>query len=393
MISRKELSESVGKLNHIEVSAFLRKMGWQEVEIRKNAAIFQFSRDGRLWQANVPTRRGLRDYTSAMFEIVENLAEIYDKNEEQVLLELQYPVSDVVRIRLAGSDMRYGSISIEETLSLYQNTRLLVMASAMDMLSPRRHFTNSTDEVRKFLNSCRFGQTEVGSYVISLICPMMQNTGRQFTLFDNSFNEGSLTRRIMNKMITGADQVKRAINAGDLEALVYRDDKESQDGVSINFLKALQGLGIHREEHSVDLEVQWCPTVTENRASVQKVTLNHDYLAPINSVVTKWKSQVQNTKSYCGRIKGTSSEPNVDKRIDGVIKIVYFDENGQQGVADVRLGKSDYDRAMEAHRLGKFVFVKGKLTGQNKKKIDCQEFTVLKDNTVTPDMEFEYGLI
>jgi len=397
MIQNHALLDLAGKLNFISVAQFLREMNWKKVAEWKHCNVFQFTHKEQLWQVNIPNERELHDYNRAMRDVVVTLAEVYNKTEEQIFMELQNPSADILRIRLENDQNQSGSLSVEEAIQLYSNTRKLVTAAAMDVVCPRRHYTNYTNQVKEFVEKCRFGQTEVGSYVVSLICPITpfdeeENTTQKSLMDDKKISGNSFTRQVMNKIMTSAEMVRNSIGSGGLKEILYTEKaSENASGVSLNFIEALGGIGIYKNHCRMDLGVQWCSTVHSNRSSIDKISLTHDYFPSIKEVVDQWKKQSRSMDMYVGRIKKLASESDLQKRTQGIITLVFLDEKGTK-TADVTLSKEDYDRAVIAHRDGKYVKIYGEISGTKHKKIKCNNFSIIDDENYQINFN-EYGSI
>lgn len=85
------------------------------------------------------------------------------------------------------------------------------------------------DVVQKFLSDCRFGQTEIGSYVVSVVCPFAElNEGegyKQLSIFsDEEQCAESLTRKITNKVMKNI-------------TIVYLDENDKPKTVSVQLDK------------------------------------------------------------------------------------------------------------------------------------------------------------
>ena len=67
----------------------------------------------------------------------------------------------------------------DDAIQLFVNAKKLIAATALDVINPKKmHYGRINEPVRNFLSQCRFGQTEIGSYVVSVICPFVDFTGQ-----------------------------------------------------------------------------------------------------------------------------------------------------------------------------------------------------------------------
>ena len=143
-----------------------------------------------------------------MYDAVETVAEAEGKTVEQVLLYLLNPNADILKIRLDRKNVEVGSILFDDAINVYENAKKLLAATALDILHPRKYHQGRIDDaIIKFLSDCRFGQTEVGSYVVSIVCPfseLNESEGyRQLSIFsDEKQCANSLTRQVTNRVIS-----------------------------------------------------------------------------------------------------------------------------------------------------------------------------------------------
>lgn len=382
MIYSVNFNELVGKINHIDVARYLCNIGWNEIITKQETVkIFQYRNDNILYQVELPVSRDLRDYKSAMYRVVECIAQSANINVEQIILELINPLSDILKLRIIEPNIENGSINFEDALMMYDNAKKLLLAAAMDCYKPQiLHAGRPQNYIVEFVNSCRFGQTEIGSYIISIICPLLaieNNKMIQLSLFnDEEEGEKSFTRQVINKLISSIILIKNAINAGNLENIIMHN-LYTTNNISANFLEALSGINIYRENSTLDISVKYASTVRGNTLPNVDLTINHDYFMPINAFISKTKNKIENEKTYFGRIKTLDAVPDPSIRESGKIIIVFLDDNQNKTTASVELQKEDYNNAIEAHLNGKTVKVVGKISGQSKKRIECSQFEII----------------
>ena len=102
---------------------------------------------------------------------------------------------------------------------MYENTKKLLVATALDILHPKKYHQGRVDDtVSKFLSNCRFGQTEIGSYVVSVVCPFSEldeGTGyKQLSIFsDEKKCANSLTRRVTSRVMNNIFEIKNKLIA------------------------------------------------------------------------------------------------------------------------------------------------------------------------------------
>ncbi len=364
MILSANFLEISGQLNHINVCKYLKDLGWNEFLDHRNPNIkvFQYTEYNEFIQVEIPINKKLVDYNWAMLSVVEILSKVEKKNVEQVILELLNPMCDIFRFRLNNQNVENGSILFEDAIKLFENSKRLLSATAMDISSPKiYHKGRVSEEVQTFIDQCRFGQTELGSYVINLVCPLgnkKNNQFEQYNLFsDEEVTAYSFTRRVVNKLMKSTLKVKEKIDSGgDLNELL---NPSKEDFVSINYLDALQNIGIDHKNSEIDISVKWAPTVHQNRFDKSLITISNDYYDIIKTKVNSYKEITEEESiEFIGKISDLKSNPDLTKREKGIIKVKYIN-NDKLSTITAELSKDDYDKAVIAHKNGKTVKVIG----------------------------------
>lgn len=383
MIYTANFYEMAGRIKHTEMAKYLKDLGWKEIESKRpNVKIFQQLVGDELYQANIPASRDLGDYNFAMYQAVEQIAKWSNKSTEHVLLELLNPLSDIIRFQVKEASVESGTIKVEDAIKLYENAKKLVTAAAMDYYKPSQYHLGRPDSIiQELIQNCRFGQTEIGSYIVSLVLPFTKELEDGKVVQMNLFGEeadkvNSPTRNVTNKIITSIQTIKETIDNGTFTEMMLSQKDNQPPPISVNFLEALSSIGIYQEDSEVNISVKWAPTVKGNKANVDSVSLTSDHYKPIEAVVQSIKSKRADEKEFVGKISKLKASPNVDKRTEGEITLVYLDEINKACTAKVLLQKEDYHVATEAHDLGKTVKVIGKLSGQKAKTIDYSKFFV-----------------
>lgn len=371
------------KINPFLFSKYLKDTGWEQFPSKRTKVkIYQIENERGFYQVNLPVDRRLSDYKQAMYRAVQTAAEAGDREIQSVLLYLLNPYSDILKIRLANPDMESGNISLDDAIRVYDNAKRLLAAAAQDVLHPRKyHQGRMEDAVSKFLSECRFGQTEIGSYVVSVVCPFAeldeQKEYQQLSFFsDEEKCASSLTRQVTSRVMDNLYQIKKSVDEDNMDELIARTEKCV---ISANFYEALMNLNENSERTDVEFIAEWSPTVKNNQCAYNRVMFSHDYYEPIRAAVNRLREEKAAATRIYGRIKQLDSTPDVAKRKDGRITVVYLDENNRSRTIIVRVDKNDYDKAITAHSKGYFVEIIGNMAKSTNRKavMECEAFRII----------------
>lgn len=111
------------------------------------------------------------------------------------------------------------------------------------------------------------------------------------------------------------------IDEGDFDGLL---SKNNDNVISANFYEALTGLNLDREGTNIEFIAEWSPAVENTSCIRNKILLTHDYCQPIETAVGILKEKPNATTKILGRINKLESSPDITKRKEGKITVVYL---------------------------------------------------------------------
>lgn len=393
------------KLNPLAVTKYLSETNWELYPIKRNdIKIFQYKKEDLFEQVTIPLDKKLRDYKNAMYDAVCKTAYVEKKSVEQLMLYLLNPNTDILKIRLDKKEVESGNIMFDDAIQLFDNAKKLIAATALDVINPKKiHYGRINEPVRNFLSQCRFGQTEIGSYVVSVICPFVdfpktEGYKKLNAFFDEEQYAYSLTREVINRLMTNVATIKQKIDDGNLESLANYDSP-----ISSNFYEALSGLSMDTEDTTVEFMAEWSPTVKSNQCKYNRILITNDYYEPIRTIISKITeytnerietvdkikrlevAPISDSREYgtierteiVGKIIELKAAPVIDSREYGTI-VIYVGDNARVKSVTVKLDREDYDKAVAAHQHGKAVKVVGDLKGQVKSIMENVIFSVVE---------------
>lgn len=381
MIYSVDFIELTEKINPLAFVKYLKKTRWLPFHTkRSDIKVFQNERGLDFYQVTIPMEKSLGDYQQAMYKAISTVAEVESKPIEQLMLYLLNPNADILKIRLDKKNVETGSILFDDAIRMYENAKKLLAATALDILHPKRYHQGRIDDtILDFLSNCRYGQTEIGSYVVSVVCPFAElddgDGSYQLSIFSEEPEcERSLTRKVTSRLMDNLSIIKRYIDEGEMDRLLTLDSKNI---ISANFYEALIGLNLSSEDTGVEFRAEWSPFVKAPNHIQNKVMLSHDYYQPIQATINKLKEETSKATKIIGRIKKLESSPDVQTRTTGKITVVYLDESDHCKTVTVKLEKNDYDKAIEAHEKGSHVEIIGQLSSGKRPTMECESFGII----------------
>lgn len=356
------------RINHFDLTRYLNELGWNRISNkRSDIAIFQTLKNNKRWQITVPLSTELCDYEDAITQDVQTLVEYTGLPENLLQLEIVFSKADVLRFRLENENVLIGTYDMEEVVNFYDNVKKLVVATALDCTSPKLYQTGrKTESAKDFLLGCRFGQTEIGSYSVPLICNEIIDS--PYPLFPEM--NYSFSRSIEYKLLNTVNGVKEAIKNGTFnEDNLLNADKPD---MSTMFLSALHSI-IESHTSVLGINAHWNSASKSTIPTIHSATIDHEFASPIKRVVDNINKRIKRENKYYGRITKCMSDVDPQKREFGTITLKYQTSDNKLKSVNVRLKGTDYATAVDCHAKGYFVQVIGAY-GKDGKTVECQLF-------------------
>lgn len=376
------LSAQVKLLNPHDLLAYLLDTGWERTESPGEPEIVICVRKTKEDIYSVLFSldpNAFADYKEALERTVIEIAR-YEKNEpEKVILAIQNP-SDALRFRIVSEETENGIIRLGDGVKLLQEVQATIRAAACDALKPGIPFhVQEYSPVKNWVETCKLGQTERGSFIVSVLCPLKSSSPNLFDGNKDAFVE-SLTRKTTTHLLQSLAEVKREIDSIGLESVASENNGQR---ASANLLSAVVQLGKNLTTAKTDaIEIGARRYGAKSPASV---IFSHDYFPEMEKIAAKLRTSLAKEESsakkfYVGKISSLKAEPNAERRLDGTITFHFLDENNRSKKAMIVLSIEDYAQATEAHNNGLPVRVYGflKQKGPRKFIIENAQFEVWK---------------
>lgn len=373
-MKHEDMIKLANKLNFLAVQAYLLHTGWIKIDSKRDKiGIFRKVKGEYTYEIMLPLSKEFGDYTTQMIKSIKTLAESEDKVFEVLLSDLNLGPFDILRFRVHSKDTEEGTISFDEGYALLANAKKMLYAAACDILQPEKyHKRLSFKSAEQFIDKCRLGQTERGSFIASVVCPFVnENLDEEEPVQLNLFAEteefvSSFTRKVTTQVMKSVETVKKAIELNKIDEFI---NGEMEVQVSGNFLESLIALNELNEDSEINIITSWSTAAPWNSNAPTSVSLTKEYVPAIETIINKVRPTITDKPGeYVGKISGVQAEPDTDKREKGDV-IFSFLEDDKAVRAKVTLSIEDYNLACEAHKEGKNVKISGILITKGKSKI------------------------
>lgn len=343
---------------------YLKAQGWTVLEEGLNDRLYV------LENARVPKRQLVYpmdslapDYRESIERVFEKLGEITGQELEKIVSRVRSLKDDLLLLRVffEGTD---SSLPLSFAATLVQNTEKLLKATACTVLRPRMHHPRlSLTEANQFVEKSRFLQTENGSFVLKVACPV--NSMDVQGASSLGCTDAPFVRQVTLALQRSLFKLTSAIEADTLDNLVSDLKTEAAPLISSNLCEALSAMHDELVDNSLDVGFNWSALhAVPSNISQFRVRIQSDYFSRIEEVRRELRTQEPHDEdTFIGtveRLDGVMEEGG--RRSGDVILALLLPDEGETVRSRVSLSADEYAKADSAHMTnGAYVRVTGRL--------------------------------
>ena len=289
----------------------------------------------------IPRTERLGDYASVVAGMIDVFAQVADQDELTVYRSLVTADRDVVRVRVGESDD--GSVTLDDGANLIGGAQDMLASAARSLRDRRSVYHGRMDrEAEDLLKRVRLGQTDQGSFVVTLLTPVVPRqvpTPVPDPEDRNAPIERRLTRRLVEALHAAREMVERTA-AGDDGAF----DESVASGVSANLCEAL--VRIIQPFPTLDVGVSWART-RSTAGPDALVRFGRANAALLKEVARSLRERAPRPDVRLPGFVHLLKRDQAD--VDGTIGLAADVDGRQQSVLAI-LDREDYERAVRAHQ-------------------------------------------
>ena len=100
-----EILKVVPELKFTELQAYLRNTGWNRIQIPKDRiALFHKTIGDVIFETTLPLSKDFSDYSYRIIDVLEQIAQVEQREVHEVLTDLSIPPADTVKFRVINRD-------------------------------------------------------------------------------------------------------------------------------------------------------------------------------------------------------------------------------------------------------------------------------------------------
>lgn len=336
----------------VALSAYARAEGWSKAETYGDFSDI-YAADG-LPEIILPRTENLGDYADVVSTLIGIFARVADVDELTLYRILVTADRDVIRMRAADSDD--GTVSMNEGVDFVRGAREIMLAAACSFHKPQPLFrAGANREARAYLRQMRLGQTEQGSYVVTLLSPVVPPP-MQLALDPRpeELPDDTVERRITRHLAGSLKAARQAIEGtvgGESDAFAEVVDK----GVSANLCEALDTMIIPFS--TMDVSFVWARTRPMPRAR-EVIRFSNDDAPILREAARAFRQRgPRHDESLVGFVNILN---RTEDQEEGKIRLKAEIDGRMQSVNAI-LDQSEYARAIQAHAEQATVIAEGDL--------------------------------
>jgi len=371
--------EALLAVSPVALSAYARVEGWSKEEPYGEFSDVYVAKG--LPEIILPRTENLADYASVVSTLIEILARVAGVDELTLYRNLVTADRDVIRMRAADSDD--GTVSMNEGVDFVRGASEIMLAAACSYYKPQPLFrAGAHKEAQAYLRQMRLGQTEQGSYVVTLLSPVVPPPvqlaldPRPEELPDDS-DERKITRHLAGSLKAARQAIEGTVG-GASDAFAEVVDR----GVSANLCEALDTMIIPFSK--MDVSFVWARTRPLPKAREVIRFSNDD--APILREAARALRQrgPRHDESLVGFVNILN---RTEDQEEGKIRLK-AEIDGQMHAVNAVLDQSEYARAIQAHAERSTVIAEGDLerVGNRWNLRNARIRTILSNEEPHPDV-------
>lgn len=306
----------------------------------------------------LPRTDRLADYHTVVSRLVSIFAGATDQDELATYRSLIEADRDVLRIRSFSED-EDGSIPIDAGVEIVSQARQLVLAAACAARTPQPLYrAGANREATDYMRRVKLGQTEQGSFVVTLLTPvppLLQPPQARLDPAWVGFDDEPFERQVTRRLVTALEASRQAaeLSASGEGATAF--ERAVVEGVSANLCEAVASM----IEQSGKLDI----TLTWARTRPTPETQRRIAFSPNDASILKEAARTFRARHPKAGVSlfGTVHKLKRDQdEVEGLVTLKAMIDDKPQSVRAV-LDQANYSVAAQAHDAKMPVVVKGDL--------------------------------
>lgn len=265
--------EMIPEIPILNIIRYLELQGWHRRLNFPNEKLIVF--DGPLdmnreeIQAVIPANESFKDYRDRVAGLIYSLSEIEERPVELILKDMINPNVDRLQVRVISEMSKDGTLPLTYAANLVNSLKDFLVAAACAEENPQPFYHRATKTSFDYINSCRFGQTNIGSFIINIESLIPTVVEEQLSLLHKEDFE-HFNRRVIKRVQKGLGYVKDSIKENEITLIT-----NYETGFNANMCEALLSLGHEKVNFDLEYSVDWSIGIPKPTDVPDKVKIGH----------------------------------------------------------------------------------------------------------------------
>jgi hypothetical protein len=343
------------KIDPNQVAVYLEKKGWRhESDIDQKASIWTIAEDSNdEAEVLLPLNASFRDYPFRVSEILQTLEAIEQRPQSDIYKNLIESLSDIIRIRLTHDDFGDGTVPLNNGYNLFRHAREMMLSAACSTVESKKHYEKKKPlGANNYLKQARFGQTQKGSFILTIISPIEAKDGFNVT-------ETPFERRVVEKLFNSLKFVKTAAENIDPSKIdLQLPENYLESGISSNLCEALLGIYKSGREQEIDLSLSWSSSIPAPEDILTSIVFSPEIMPAVSRIAKRLKADISDGYEVVGEV--VKLERQKQDSTGQVTIMEKIREKGKRKIK-VELPDEDYQIASQANTERLSVICRGDL--------------------------------
>lgn len=336
----KDLKRAIDLITVEKLEKVFSFLKWRELDVLMNGRVRQFVSPDDEYVALIPLVKEFSDYYRVMGETLQSIASFENRSIEALVNRILNPSYDIQKWRIANNYTSDGKIPFFSMTDTIEKIKDVLATAYLDTLNPTRfHKKVYTTDVNKNISEYSFGQTEIGSYILNILCPL---GNYQYTIFNPTEQNIPLNRKINMRLLSSIDNIQKDLKNSNNNKV---DEDVDQGLYSINFLDSLVDIYDETKDTEMNIIVDWCKDIGfVNEPPISSIKLEPIFMEKVNFIADKYRPKKEENikKTYYGKIESITANPKVEDREYVQIKIVTIGDDNKKLNIQSRLNYSTF---------------------------------------------------
>lgn len=340
----------------VRLVAYLRTHGWDSAPLGPSGTAWSVGLDDERLEILLPNTTDVRDYALRIAEALAALALHEGRSQGDILADVLASGSDIIRFAAKGEVFEDGTAPISVGVRLLEQAEEALLSAACAALIPKGLYpTRKPPAAIEYMKKVRLGQTERGSFVVSIQSPVSPAL-TQGTLFEEP--DEPYERRVVITFAKALEATKAAIVAAAATGSPEPFLAAVPQGVNANLCESLARILENAEIRTVEVRFSWSATRTHVPDAPAYAVFQADE-APLLAEASRVFREREPQADYAviGPVVGLQRAEGADNGVATIAAVV----DGPVRKVLVELPAGDYEKAIAAHESRSVVRIEGEL--------------------------------